>query len=251
MVSGLNYRIPTPFFTFLAASNTPTPLSRQPRVFAGGGPSGGGVQIPITSSIAVLPLPWAATISALITTSPPSASDPLLTGGLGLKFALAPTFALQVAAQYNYFLGLYQGMSAGVGVDVSLGNLGGSVDVPSLELAARISRLLQALRRSPDRHGSYQEQPEGPGNRHSRAGVHQGVHGFAESRGGARALLPPGKTKKRRSVRSVHRQGALRHGRDQGSGRDHSVLQGRRPALRGQEDRDSHPVGQKRHDLGR
>ena len=61
-------------------------------------------------------------------------SNPYLAGGISLRFALAPTFRLEVGAQYGYYLGLYQGISAGAGVDVALGNLGGSIEIPSLEL---------------------------------------------------------------------------------------------------------------------
>ena len=42
--------------------------------------------------------------------------------------------ALKWALQYKNYLGLYQGVSAGAGMDVALGNLGGSVEMPTPEL---------------------------------------------------------------------------------------------------------------------
>jgi len=47
---------------------------------------------------------------------------------------VGPSLGLEVGAQYVNYLGLYQGVGAGAGMDVALGNLGGSVEMPTLEL---------------------------------------------------------------------------------------------------------------------
>ena len=59
---------------------------------------------------------------------------PIVAGGLGIRFSLGPSLGLEVGAQYTNYLGLYQGVSAGVGMDIALGNLGGSVEMPTLDL---------------------------------------------------------------------------------------------------------------------
>jgi tetratricopeptide (TPR) repeat protein len=63
-----------------------------------------------------------------------SVFDPYLSGGLRLKFLLGRVITLDVGARYTYYAGLYQGVNADVGVQIPLGNLGGSVDVPTLQL---------------------------------------------------------------------------------------------------------------------
>ena len=60
------------------------------------------------------------------------AFDPYAAGGLGLRFALGPTLALDIGAQYQYCFGLYEGLTAGALLSIPLGNLGGSVDIKSI-----------------------------------------------------------------------------------------------------------------------
>jgi tetratricopeptide (TPR) repeat protein len=132
---GVNYRIPRSIFYLSGGIEYAyTPLQAATSLSLAGARVGGGVQLPLTSGIAVLAYAMGGYYFGTYNDFSANASDPFVAGGLGLKFALAPTLALQVAAQYNNYLGLYQGISAGAGIDVSLGNLGGSVDVPSLEL---------------------------------------------------------------------------------------------------------------------
>ncbi len=95
---------------------------------------GGGVQTPLTSGIAVLGYAYGGYYFGTFNNFSGNASDPYVAGGLGLRFSLSPSLGLEVGAQYKDFLGLYQGVSAGAGMDVALGNLGGSVEMPSLEL---------------------------------------------------------------------------------------------------------------------
>jgi tetratricopeptide (TPR) repeat protein len=54
-------------------------------------------------------------------------------GGLGLRFSLGSSLSLKVGAQYQGYFGLYQGLSLGAGVSIPLGNLGGSVDIESVQ----------------------------------------------------------------------------------------------------------------------
>lgn len=132
---GLNYRIPGSIFYLsggLQYSYSPVQAATSLSIAAAR--VGGGIQLPLTRGIAVLAYAMGGYYFGTYNDLSGNASDPFVAGGVGLKFALAPTFALLVAAQYNYYMGLYMGLSAGAGVDVSLGNLGGSVDVPTIEL---------------------------------------------------------------------------------------------------------------------
>ena len=98
---------------------------------------GGGVQYPLTSGISAFGYAAGGYYLATYNDFSANAADPYVAGGLGLKFALMPTFNIEVGAQYKNYLGLYQGISAGAGIDVALGNLGGSVGIPRIELGPR------------------------------------------------------------------------------------------------------------------
>lgn len=132
---GVRYRLPQSIFSLLggieysfAPVQTATSLSLAvARV-------GGGVQIPLTSGIAVQGYALGGYYFATYNDFSMNASDPYVAGGLGLRFALAPSLGLEVGAQYKNYLRLYQGVSAGAGMDIALGNLGGSVEMPTLEL---------------------------------------------------------------------------------------------------------------------
>jgi len=60
--------------------------------------------------------------------------DPYVAGGFNILFPIGPNLKLEGGAQYNYFLGLYQGFGAGIGVSIPLGNIGGTIDIPTTEL---------------------------------------------------------------------------------------------------------------------
>ncbi len=96
--------------------------------------AGGGVQVPLAPGITLAGCALGGYYLATYNDFSGGGSNPYLAAALALRFAIAPTFRLEVGAQYGYYLGLYQGISAGVGVDVALGNLGGTVEIPSLEL---------------------------------------------------------------------------------------------------------------------
>jgi hypothetical protein len=132
---GLNYRIPRSIFYLSGGLQySYAPVQAVTSLSLAAAKVGGGVQLPLTSGIAVLAHAMGGYYFATYNDFSKSASDPFVAGGLGLKFDLSPTFALQVGAQYNYYLGLYMGLSAGAGVEVSLGNLGGTVDIPLVDL---------------------------------------------------------------------------------------------------------------------
>ena len=95
---------------------------------------GGGVRIPLTSGIAVQGFAYGGYYLATYNDFSNGAAEPYVAGGLGMRFSLDPSLGLEVGAQYKNCLGLYQGISAGAGMDVALGNLGGSVEMPTLEL---------------------------------------------------------------------------------------------------------------------
>jgi tetratricopeptide (TPR) repeat protein len=132
---GVNYRIPgTIFFLSGGLQYAYSPVQASTSLSLAAARVGGGISLPLTSAIAAFAFASGGYYLATYNDFTKSAADPYLVGGLGLKFNLAPTFALQVGAEYKYFAGLYQGISVGAGVDVALGNLGGSIEVPFVEL---------------------------------------------------------------------------------------------------------------------
>jgi len=104
--------------------------------------AGAGVQIPIASWISLLATASGGVYFAAYNdfSKYTNFPYPFVNGGLGLRFPFAPSFGLALAVRYNcYFASLtqspmYQGLSAVVGLDVALGNLGGSVEMPALDL---------------------------------------------------------------------------------------------------------------------
>jgi hypothetical protein len=95
---------------------------------------GGGVQIPLTKGISIQGFAVGGYYFTTFNDLSTSASDPYAAGGIGLKFSLGTSLSLNVTAQYEDYLGLYQGLSAGAGIGIALGNLGGSVDIPTVDL---------------------------------------------------------------------------------------------------------------------
>jgi len=135
----LNYRFPGSIFYLSGGLQYSfSPVRAATSISMAAAKVGGGVQIPITSAIGVFAYAQGGYYFAAYNDLSVSATDPFLSGGLGLRFSLAPTFAIQVGAQYKYYAApdhpLFQGLSFNAGVDVALGNLGGSVDVPTVEL---------------------------------------------------------------------------------------------------------------------
>jgi hypothetical protein len=56
-----------------------------------------------------------------------SASDPYVGGGAGLLYAFNPDLSFSVAAEYQYYLGLWQGLSLGIGTRIALDTPRGAV----------------------------------------------------------------------------------------------------------------------------
>jgi tetratricopeptide (TPR) repeat protein len=132
---GLNYHIPGSLFNLaggLEYSYAPVQASTSlslvtPRV-------GGGLQLPLARGIGLRAYGLAGYYFAAYNDLSTSVTDPYVAAGLGMKFSLTSTLALDVNAQYANYLGLYQGLSAGLGIEISLGNLGGSVTMPTVDL---------------------------------------------------------------------------------------------------------------------
>lgn len=132
---GVRYRLPQSIFSLLGGieySYTSTQATTSLSLAVAR--LGGGVQIPLTRGIAALGYGYAGYYFSAYNDFSKNVSDPYLAAGLGLRFALDPSLGLVVRAQYKDYLGLYQGLSAEVGVDIALGNLGGSVEMPIIEL---------------------------------------------------------------------------------------------------------------------
>ena len=132
---GLNYKIPRSlFFVTGGLEYTYSPILAAASVSLAALRIGGGVQLPLANGISAFGYAAAGYYFATYNDFSGNANDPCLAGGIGLKFALMPTFTFEVGAGYKNFLGLYQGISADAGIDVALGNLGGSVGIPAIEL---------------------------------------------------------------------------------------------------------------------
>lgn len=132
---GLNYKIPRSKFYLLGGLEySYAPIQANASTSLAVLRVGGGIQYPLTSGISAFGYAAGGYYFATYNDFSTNATDPYLAGGLGLKFALMPTFSLEVGAQYKNYLGLYQGISAAAGIDVALGNLGGSVGIPTIEL---------------------------------------------------------------------------------------------------------------------
>ena len=116
MDMGLNYRFPGSILYLSGGLEyTYGPVQAATSLSLASLRLGGGVQLPITRGISVFGYGLAGYYYAMYNDASASVTDPYVAAGLGLKFALAPTFALEVGAQYKNYLGLYQGVSAGVG----------------------------------------------------------------------------------------------------------------------------------------
>jgi len=132
---GVKYRLPGSLLTFsggleycYAPSQATASLSIiLPKI-------GIGVQIPLASFLSAFCRADVGYYFATYNDFSMNATDPFVAGGVGLRIALAPTFHIEVGGRYKYYAALYQGASVAVGVDIALGNLGGSVDIPTLEL---------------------------------------------------------------------------------------------------------------------
>ena len=137
---GIRYRLPQSIFFVtggLEYSYAPIQASASTSLVAFR--AGGGIQLSLSRNISALGYALGGYYVATYNDFSGSATDPYLAGGIGLDLALAPTFRLEIGVQYGSYLGLYQGLSAGAGIDVALGNLGGSLEIPVLELRPAFS----------------------------------------------------------------------------------------------------------------
>jgi len=96
--------------------------------------AGAGIRLPLGAGVWVMGYATGGYFVATFNDLSKSASNPYAAGGVLIQFSLNPTFRLGAGAQYRYYGGLYQGISAMVNTSISLGNLGGSVDIPTLQL---------------------------------------------------------------------------------------------------------------------
>ena len=132
---GLNYRIPRSIFYLTGGLEySYSPIQAAASVSMATLRVGGGIQLPLTNGVSAFGYAAGGYYFATYNDFTANADDPYVAGGIGLKFALMPTLSIEIGAQYKNYLGLYQGVSAGAGIDVALGNLGGSVDMPRIEL---------------------------------------------------------------------------------------------------------------------
>ena len=132
---GLNYHVPRSILYLLGGIEYGyTPVQAATSLSLAGARAGAGIQLPLSSGIAVLVYGAGGYYFGSYNDFSANASDPFVAGGVGLRFSLGSGIGLEVGAQYKNYLGLYQGISAGAGMNIALGNLGGSVEMPSLDL---------------------------------------------------------------------------------------------------------------------
>ena len=126
---------------------------------------GGGVQFPLTKGISVLGFAVGGYYLSTYNDFTASANDPYAAGGVEMKFSLGTSLSLNVGAEYDYYFGLYQGLSAAARSWnrpwQSWGQRRHTICRPSTCLPG----VLQVLRRSSHRDPGAQEQPESPGRR--------------------------------------------------------------------------------------
>jgi len=132
---GVKYRLPHSIFVLLGGVEySYSPIQAAASLSLVTPKIGVGVQIPFASWISAYGFIAGGYYFATYTDFSMSATDPFVSGGLGLRFTLAPSFSMEVGAHGKYYAALYQGVSIAAGIDVALGNLGGSVDISTLKL---------------------------------------------------------------------------------------------------------------------
>jgi hypothetical protein len=82
--------------------------------------AGLGVRLPVISFLNLLGHVSGGYYYAAMHDQAISATNPYVAGGGGVEFRLTPSFALFAQAQYQYYFGLWQGLSAGIGASISL-----------------------------------------------------------------------------------------------------------------------------------
>ena len=96
--------------------------------------AGGGLQIPIAGGVAARAYALGGYYFGAYNDFSDSGNGFLVAGGLGIRINMSPSLGLEVEGQYKNYLGLYEGVGIAAGIDIALGNLGGSVDVPTVDL---------------------------------------------------------------------------------------------------------------------
>jgi hypothetical protein len=90
---------------------------------------GVGVRLPITSWLGLFAYGtggyWYGTFNDLSASS----TDPFAGVGLEFQLSFSPTFGLSLGAQYKDYFGLWEGLSAGVGMRVGFGSRGTGMGV--------------------------------------------------------------------------------------------------------------------------
>ena len=112
----MNYHLPSSIFFFtggLQYAYVPDQASDSLSIVAAR--FGGGVQVPLTKGISVMGFATGGYYFSTLNSLTASASDPYAAGGVGMKFSLGTSLSLNIVAEYDYFFGLYQGISAAAG----------------------------------------------------------------------------------------------------------------------------------------
>ena len=94
--------------------------SAAPTVFLVTSELGLGVQVPITSFLELRAYGTGGYWYGAFYDMSTSSTDPCAGVGLGLQLVLTPTLGLDLEAQYTYYVGLWQGLEAGLGMRIAI-----------------------------------------------------------------------------------------------------------------------------------
>jgi len=132
---GLSYQLPrSVFFAIGRIEYSYAPDKASKSLSIAGAGVGAGIRFPVASGVSIHGYATGGYYFATFNDMSANASNPYVAAGLLVQFSLNPTFRVGAGAQYKYYAGLYQGMSAMLSTSIALGNLGGSVDILALQL---------------------------------------------------------------------------------------------------------------------
>ncbi len=118
----VEYRFPGSLFSFMGgAEYCYTPTQGAQSLSLSAARLGAGVHLPISQVFSLYANAAAGYYFATFNDLSLWDTYPYLSAGLGLQFQFGPWFALTAGAQYKAYLGLWQGLSAGIGTSIGLG----------------------------------------------------------------------------------------------------------------------------------
>ena len=110
---------------------------------------GGSVRFPLGSAIKLLAHSRGGYVHVIYNDEPSvSSTSPFEAGGAGIQVVISPSFNIEAGTQYQYYAGLYQGSSIGLGTTISLGGGSSSGTALAMKLQASGSQNPKVVHRS-------------------------------------------------------------------------------------------------------